>query len=44
MNEVTVQDVYPLHRVMQCQDIKVVENKDLCSGFWQIEMDEGDKR
>lgn len=47
LNEVTVQDAYPIPRVDDCLDAlsgsKWFNTMDLCSGFWQIQMDEEDK-
>ncbi|XP_053383689.1 uncharacterized protein LOC128549929 [Mercenaria mercenaria] len=47
LNEVTVQDAYPIPRVDDCLDAlsgsKWFNTMDLCSGFWQIEREEDDK-
>jgi hypothetical protein len=47
LNEVTVKDAYPIPRVDDCLDAlsgaKWFNCMDLCSGFWQIEMDKNDK-
>ena len=47
LNEVTVKDAYPIPRVDDCFDAlsgsKWFNCMDLCSGFWQIEMDDQDK-
>ena len=47
LNEVTVKDAYPIPRVDDCLDSlsgsKWFNCMDLCSGFWQIEMDDEDK-
>lgn len=47
LNDVTVKDSYPIPRVSDCFDAlsgsKWFNCMDLCSGFWQIEMDEDDK-
>ena len=47
LNDVTVKDAYPIPRVDDCFDAlsgsKWFSCMDLCSGFWQIEMDGEDK-
>ena len=47
LNDVTVKDAYPIPRVDDCLDAlsgaKWFNCMDLCSGFWQIEMDQQDK-
>jgi len=47
LNDVTVRDAYPIPRTDDCFDAlsgsKWFNCMDLCSGFWQIEMDEADK-
>jgi len=47
LNDVTVKDAYPIHRVDDCLDAlsgsKWFSSMDLCSGFWQVKMDEKDK-
>lgn len=47
LNAVTTVDAYPIPRIDECLDAlsgsKWFNTMDLCSGFWQIEMDEDDK-
>ena len=47
LNDVTVKDAYPIPRVHDCLDAlsesKWFSTMDLCSGFWQVQMDENDK-
>ena len=47
LNEVTVKDAYPLSNINECLDSLAgscfFSVMDLCSGYWQIEMDPADK-
>ena len=47
LNEVTVKDSYPLPRIDDCLDALVgcswFSTLDLCSGYWQVAMNEEDK-